>query len=81
MPQTNQPVPHQTDHASPTAAPSGPPAPWTSWEQVKQMREALHQHRFLLSRRPEHLNTDQQAQVARLLDSAVLGCVSLAPSW
>ena len=42
-----------------------------SWEQVKRVREALHKHRFLLLRRPEHLNTDQQAQVAALLASPV----------
>lgn len=48
-----------------------PPDPWTSWEQVKQVREALQQHRFLLLRRPEHLNKEEQTQVAALLASPV----------
>ena len=50
---------------SPFAAP--PPGPWTNWEQVKQVREALHKHRFLLLRRPKHLNAEEQAQVAAFL--------------
>jgi transposase-like protein len=50
---------------SPFAVP--PPAPWTDWEQVKQVREALHKHRFLLLRRPTHLNAEEQAQVAAFL--------------
>lgn len=56
-----------------TNGPSGsvtvPPAPWQDWDQVRQVREALREHRFLLMRRPEHLNTDQQALVADLLSS------------
>ena len=46
-----------------------PPAPEQDWDQVRQMREALREHRFLLMRRPEHLNADQQAVVADLLAS------------
>jgi transposase len=46
-----------------------PPAPWTSWEEVQQVREAVQEHHFLLLRRPEHLNGEQQAQVAALLTS------------
>ena len=46
-----------------------PPAPWQDWDQVRQVREALHEHRFLLLRRPDHLDGDQQAQVAVLLAS------------
>jgi transposase len=48
-----------------------PPAPWTSWEQVKQIREALQEHRFLLLRRPEHLGEEEQTQVEALLASPV----------
>lgn len=48
-----------------------PPAPWSSWEQVRQIREALQEHRFLLLRRPEQLNAEEQAQVAALLSSPV----------
>lgn len=46
-----------------------PPAPWTDWEQVRQVRETLKEHRFLLLRRPEHLNEAQQAQLEALLSS------------
>jgi transposase-like protein len=44
-----------------------PPAPWTGWDQVDQVREALREHRFLLLRCPEHLNADQEAQVSFLV--------------
>jgi transposase len=50
---------------------AAPPAPWTDWEQVRQTREALQEHRFLLLRRPEHLNEIEQAQMAALLASPV----------
>lgn len=57
---------------SQTPAPSSstpPPAPWKDWDQVRQLREALREHRFLLMRRPEYLNAEQQALVANLLAS------------
>jgi len=60
------------DQAVRTEAPApsaSPPAPWTSWEEVKEVREALQNHRFLLVRRPEHLTAEQQTQVAALLAS------------
>ncbi|HWE63147.1 MAG TPA: hypothetical protein VHB98_15645, partial [Chloroflexota bacterium] len=44
-----------------------PPAPWISWEQVWQVREALKEHRWLLLRRPDHLTAEQQATVDRLV--------------
>jgi transposase-like protein len=70
-PQTDQPLPQPADRTRQTAQSSAPLPPWTSWEQVKQVREALHEHRYLLLRRPEHLNADQQAQVAALLASPI----------
>jgi len=48
-----------------------PPAPWTSWEEVRQVREALKEQRGLLLRRPDHLSSRQQAQVEALLASPV----------
>jgi transposase-like protein len=48
-----------------------PPAPWTSWEEVRQVRQALVDARYLLLRRPDHLAPDEQAQVARLLAGPV----------
>jgi len=44
-----------------------PPAPWTSWEEVRQVREALKEQRGLLLRRPDHLSVRQRAQVEALL--------------
>jgi hypothetical protein len=44
-----------------------PPAPWQSWDQVQAAKEALRTDRFLLLRRPEHLNEEEQAQLERLL--------------
>jgi transposase len=55
----------------PTLEISGPPAPWSDWEQVQQIRDALQTHRFLLLRRPEHLTVEEQGHVAALLTSPV----------
>jgi transposase len=69
-----QPVPPAEESVSPAVAvpePPRPPAPWVNWEQVQHIREALQEHRFLLLRRPEHLNEEEQAQVAALLASPV----------
>jgi transposase len=55
--------------------PEPPPAPWTKWEEVKQIRETLKQHRFLLLRRPEHLSAVEQALVTTLLEQP--GCAEL----
>ena len=54
----------------PTALPP-PPAPWSNWEQVRQIREALQEHRFLLLRRPENLTAEEQGWVTDLLNSPV----------
>lgn len=58
-----------------------PPAPWTSWEQVKQVREALQEHRFLLLRRPEHLNEQELSHVKALLASPVGAELQLGRSF
>lgn len=52
-----------------------PPAPWTTWEAVKQTREMLKEHRFLLLRRPEHLSAVEEAAVTTLLEQP--GCANL----
>lgn len=59
-----------------TAAP--PPAPWTSWEQVRHVREALKEHRWLLLRRPEHLTPEQQDTVDALICSPAGDLVGVA---
>lgn len=69
-----QPVPPAEEPVSWAVAVPEPPrlsAPWKSWEQVSQIREALQEHRFLLVCRPEHLTEAEQAQVAALLSNPV----------
>ncbi|MEI7768564.1 MAG: transposase [Chloroflexales bacterium] len=51
------------------AAQELPPPPWQDWDEVRAVREALREHRFLLLRRPKHLSEIQQAQVDGLLAS------------
>jgi hypothetical protein len=46
-----------------------PPAPWTSWQEVRRMREQLKHTRSLLLRRPDHLSADEQAQLEAVLES------------
>jgi transcriptional regulator with XRE-family HTH domain len=46
-----------------------PPAPWTSWAEVRRVRDQLKRARSLLLRRPDHLAADEQAQLQLLLDS------------
>lgn len=48
-----------------------PPAPWNGWEQVRQIHEALREHRFLLLRRPENLDSEEQERLTSLLNSPV----------
>ncbi|MBU0495526.1 MAG: transposase [Chloroflexi bacterium] len=71
---------HETAAARPVAVensgrpaehPTAPPAPWTSWAEVRQVREALQEHRFLLLHRPERLSPEEQVQVTALLDSPI----------
>jgi hypothetical protein len=69
-----EPVPSEEEPAVlavPVPEVAAPPPPWTDWEQVRHTREALKEHRFLLLRRPEHLNEIEQAQMAALLASPV----------
>ncbi len=48
-----------------------PPPPWHTWDEVRQVREGLKEHRFLLVRRPDHLTGDEETIVATLLASPV----------
>ena len=48
-----------------------PPTGWSTWEEVRHVREALQKHRFLLMRRPDHLNGEEQAQIDELLASPI----------
>jgi transposase len=48
-----------------------PPAPWTDWDEVRQIREALQEYRFLLLRRSENLIPEEREKIAFLLASPV----------
>jgi transposase len=68
----------QTPPAEPTGSVSSekeemppPSAPWSSWDEVREIREALQEHRFLLLHRPENLTTAEQEQVDSLLASPI----------
>lgn len=58
-----------------------PPVPWGDWKQVRQIREALREHRFLLLRRPESLDADAQEQLDSLLNSPVGPALKVARSF
>jgi transposase-like protein len=48
-----------------------PPAPWTTWDEVRQARQSLADARYLFLRRPDHLAPDEQVQIERLLAGPV----------
>lgn len=48
-----------------------PPEPWSNWDEVRQVREALHNHRYLLVRRPEKLSPKEQQEIEGLLSSPI----------
>ncbi len=48
-----------------------PPAPWSSWDEVRQIREALKEHRFLLVKRPENITAAEQEHLDLLLNSPI----------
>jgi len=68
-------TPLVTDEARPEESgprqPPGPPPPWESWAQVRQITDDLSTHRFLFARRPDHLSDDDQACLHALLTSPI----------
>ncbi len=58
-----------------------PPAPWTSWEEVRQVGDTLRECRFLFLRRPDHLSREQQAQLDALVTSPLGAELQLARSF
>jgi hypothetical protein len=48
-----------------------PPRPWRDWDQVRQVREDLRLNRTLFLRCPDHLSTEEQQTLAKLLASPV----------
>ena len=60
-----EPGPSATDADTPAdPTPGLPPPPWQQWDDVRQVREDLQEHRHLLLRRPKHLSVEQQAYAA-----------------
>lgn len=67
---------------TPPALPSTElPHPWQHWDEVRQVREDLQEHRYLFLRRPAHLTADQQAQIDTLLSSPVGPQLQVARSF
>lgn len=60
---------------------TAPPAPWSSWDEVHQVRETLGQHRFLFIRCPERLSEDEEQVVETLLSSPVGAALQVARSF
>jgi hypothetical protein len=58
-----------------------PPAPWATWAEVRQVRETLTASRFLLVQRPDHLTTDEQAQLSSLLASPLDASLRVARAF
>ena len=66
------------DHHS---APLPPLDPWSSWDEVRQVREILQEHRYLLLRRPENLTSAEQEHIDALLASPVGSELKIARSF
>lgn len=58
-----------------------PPAPWSSWDEVKQVREALGKYRFLFMRHPEDLRAGEGQVVEMLLASPVGAMLQVVRSF
>jgi hypothetical protein len=65
--------------ASPAPIAGAPPEPWTSWDEVRQVRERLKKGRPLLLRRADHLTAGEQAQLDALLAGPTGADLRLAP--
>ena len=67
-----EPMTNATSMDTPSASsPAQPALPWQQWDEVRQVREGLQEHRYLLLRRPRHLTAEQQAHIDALLVSPV----------
>jgi hypothetical protein len=48
-----------------------PPAPWKSRDEVRSVQENLRKDRFLLVRRPDHLDAGEEARLQALLEGPI----------
>jgi Transposase, Mutator family len=55
-----------------------PPPPWESWQQVREFADALAEHRFLLTRRPDHLTEEDRVLLTGLLGAPAAGPLGTA---
>jgi hypothetical protein len=55
-----------------------PPPPWESWHQVREFTDALADHRFLLTRRPDHLTEEDHVLLTGLLDAPAAAPLRIA---
>lgn len=62
----------------PPAESETPPAPWSSWDEIRTVRTDLKNGRGLLLRRPDHLDPTEQAQLQALLASPIGADLQLA---
>jgi hypothetical protein len=60
---------------------SPPPAPWTSWQEVRRVRDQLKRVQALLLRRPDHLSIEEQAQLQTVLESPIGAELPLARAF
>jgi hypothetical protein len=49
------------------------PAPWSSWEQVREVGNLLWESRYIMLRRPDHLAQKDQQKLKLLFESPVVG--------
>lgn len=67
-------APQEQDSTSklPTMSPEVP-APWSSWEKVREVRNLLWKCRYLMLRRPDHLTHEDRQELELLFESPVVG--------
>lgn len=58
-----------------------PPDPWSSWYEVKRVREVLSESRYLLIRRPEHLDQEETDKLEVLFESPIGGPLRLVRAF
>lgn len=53
--------------------PAEVPAPWSNWEQVREVGNLLWESRYIMLRRPDHLAQKDQQKLKLLFESPVVG--------
>ena len=63
--------PEEPAHPQKTNEIPQPPAPWKDWDEVRRIREALQEYRFLFVKQPQHLTGEERVHLADLLSSPI----------